>query len=639
MSLAKQLWLGIGVIVLLAFGSSFAVSTLSAKNYLEQQLLLKNIDNATTLALSMSQMPKEPVALELFLAAQFDAGHYQLIRLTNPQHKTLVQRQAESVALEVPTWFARLIPLQVAPGIAQVSDGWKQYGTLLVQSHTRFAYQALWNEMLGMLWLCLLLGAASGLLGGLLLKIVLRPLGRVVQQAEDMQARRFTTNPEPATREFAALVRAMNALSERVRTMLQAESARLEQVRQEAHYDALTGLLNRTQFMLSADSHLKREDALHTGALVITRIGEVAEINRVQGRVVTDELLACLGQVLNTFMKDQTDWCAGRLNGADLVLFAPSVVDVETLAQQLHENYRAAVRALPAFKDFPLPTGVTNFMTGESLTHVLTRADMALLQAESSAFNPVRVILNKTNILPSDLGIWRAQLQEALAQGRIKLAEFFVRDNKGNLLHMECPARIQLKAEGEWLTAGQFMPWATKLGLMSQLDRQVVMLALQKLQQYDANESTSIGINLSQDALLEPAFHDWLSSTLKAQPTVVTRLWLEFSEQQVFQHLPEFRNFCHKVHTLGCKIGLEHVGHEIARISELHDLGLDYVKVDGALIHGIDHHLSNQVFLRGLCQITHSLGLMALAEGVSTTAELELLPALGFQGATGPGVR
>lgn len=641
MSLAKQLWLGICAIVLLAFGSSFTVSTLSAKKYLEQQLLLKNIDNATTLALAMSQMPKDPVALELFLSAQFDAGHYQQIHLTDPKRKTLVERQANQLEAGAPVWFSRLIPLHVASGIAQVSDGWKQYGTLQVQSHAGFAYRILWNEMLGMLLSCLLLAIVSGLLGGVLLKIVLRPLNRVVHQAEEMQARRFITNPEPATPELAALVRAMNSLSERVRMMLQAESKRLEQVRQEAHYDALTGVLNRTQFMLSATNHLKREDALHTGALVITRIGALAEINRVQGRAVADELLACLGQVLKTFMHEQPGWCAGRLNGADLVLFAPSEADVETLAQQLHENYRIAVASLPAFKDLPLPTGVTNFATGESLTHVLTRADMALLQAETSAFNPVRVILNKTNALSSDLNTWRSDLQEVLDAGRIKLGAYAVRGNKGELLHMECPARIQLTPEGEWLTAGQFMPWATKLGLMSQLDRHVVMLALQRLQQNQTTgaEPEAVGINLSLDALLDAGFHDWLASILKVQPTQAARLWLEFPEQQVFQHLPDFRNFCHKVHKLGCKIGLEHAGHQVARISELHDLGLDYVKVDGAIIHGVDHHLSNQVFLRGLCLITHSLGLMTLAEGVSSPAEQDLLPALGFHGTTGPGVQ
>ncbi len=58
MSLIKQLWAGIALLMVLAFGDSAIVSTLAARSYLEQQLQLKDSDNATALALSMSQMEK-----------------------------------------------------------------------------------------------------------------------------------------------------------------------------------------------------------------------------------------------------------------------------------------------------------------------------------------------------------------------------------------------------------------------------------------------------------------------------------------------------------------------------------------------------------------------------------------------------
>ena len=58
MSLIRQLWIAIAVVTLLAFSGSLVLSTLSARQYLEEQLRLKNVDNATSLALSMSQLPK-----------------------------------------------------------------------------------------------------------------------------------------------------------------------------------------------------------------------------------------------------------------------------------------------------------------------------------------------------------------------------------------------------------------------------------------------------------------------------------------------------------------------------------------------------------------------------------------------------
>ena len=65
MSLIKQLWLAIALVMLVAFAGSFLVSSLSAKAYLEEQLLLKNLDNATSLASTLSQMPKDEVTIEL----------------------------------------------------------------------------------------------------------------------------------------------------------------------------------------------------------------------------------------------------------------------------------------------------------------------------------------------------------------------------------------------------------------------------------------------------------------------------------------------------------------------------------------------------------------------------------------------
>ena len=143
MTLTKQLWLAVAAIMTIAFGISFLVSVWSAKSYLEDQLRLKNIDNANSLALSMSQIEKDPVLIELLIAAQFDIGHYKSIRLTSPTGKVMVEQVSEAVTDKVPAWFVDLIPLKSEPGIAQVQDGWRQYGTLTVLSHNRFAYQAL----------------------------------------------------------------------------------------------------------------------------------------------------------------------------------------------------------------------------------------------------------------------------------------------------------------------------------------------------------------------------------------------------------------------------------------------------------------------------------------------------------------
>lgn len=70
MSLFRQLWLSIITLTVFVFLGSFLVSVLSARNYLEEQLLIKNGDNAAALALSLSQLPeKDPVTVALMVSA------------------------------------------------------------------------------------------------------------------------------------------------------------------------------------------------------------------------------------------------------------------------------------------------------------------------------------------------------------------------------------------------------------------------------------------------------------------------------------------------------------------------------------------------------------------------------------------
>uniref|UniRef100_UPI00301E0A80 EAL domain-containing protein n=2 Tax=Bacteria TaxID=2 RepID=UPI00301E0A80 len=64
-----------------------------------------------------------------------------------------------------------------------------------------------------------------------------------------------------------------------------------------------------------------------------------------------------------------------------------------------------------------------------------------------------------------------------------------------------------------------------------------------------------------------------------------------------------------------------------------------YLKIDASLIRGIDGSREQQTILRGMATLCHSIGILAIAEGVDTLQEAELLHELGMDGVTGPGIR
>jgi EAL domain-containing protein (putative c-di-GMP-specific phosphodiesterase class I) len=191
--------------------------------------------------------------------------------------------------------------------------------------------------------------------------------------------------------------------------------------------------------------------------------------------------------------------------------------------------------------------------------------------------------------------------------------------------------------KGDWLPASRFLPVAERLRLTPELDFSAVSLGLQELHAHP--ELIGLAINLSGSSIADPEFRHKLLQLLGSQREVTPRLWIEVAETGALKHLGALRDLCRELKAFGCQVGLEHFGYHFDQIGLLHDLGLDYLKIDASFIRGIDSNGGNQAFLKGLCGIAHNIGLQVLAEGVATNAELLALTALGFDGATGPAIR
>ena len=190
---------------------------------------------------------------------------------------------------------------------------------------------------------------------------------------------------------------------------------------------------------------------------------------------------------------------------------------------------------------------------------------------------------------------------------------------------------------GEWLPAGHFLPVAERLRLTPQLDLTAVRLGLRELAAHP--DLPGLAINLSASSISDERFRTELLAQLAADRANASRLWLEVAEGGALKHLAEFRELCLALKLAGCRVGLEHFGHHFSQIGQLHDLGLDFLKVDASFIRGVDGNPGNTAFLRGLSGIAHTIGLLVLAEGVTSDAELAALGAIGFDGATGPLIR
>ena len=635
MSLFRQLWLAVISLTLVFFIGSFLVSVLTARAYLEQQLSVKNLDNANALALSLSQLPKkDPVAIELLIAAQFDSGHYQVIRLADPEHRVIVERKYVGDARGAPIWFARIFPIRASQGIAQVQDGWRQLGTLTVTSHTRYAYLELWNGALRLLTWLLAAGLIAGLIGSVVMRVIMRPLKQVVGQAQAISERQFITLNEPRTPELKSVVRAMNQMVARLKQIFAEEAERLDHLRREINHDALTGLPNRDAFMNAMQTALAREDAAALGTLLIVRLSDLNSMNSQLGHGAADLLLKRVAALLSEYCAQNPEHLAARLKGADFALLAPGAADGAQLAQEIVTLLKQPLMsAWPSLHDH-FHIGAIPYQRGSDLPTLLAAADEALAAAEGAGPHGWHAANEGATPIARSADAWRHLLTTATIEKRLKLAYYPVRTSSGQLLHQESMVRLQITQDGPWLVAGDFIPMAARLKLSSSLDFEVIRLALHTLK----NESGDIAVHLSTDTIVDWGFHSRLSNLLDQHPELRPRLWFEVSEYAVLRQPEAFREIARLLKSMRCKVGIEHAGHRLSDLAQLADLGLDYLKVDSSLVRTIDQHIGNQALLSGICKMAHTLGITMIAEGVQTQAELEVLPQLGFDGATGPAV-
>lgn len=631
MTLIKQLWVAIGVVAVLAFGGSLVISMLSARHYLEQELLVRNVDSATALALSLTQLPKDAVTIELQINAQFDTGHYRRIRLVAPDGRALIERARDTAHFAAPRWFADLFPIQAPPGLAQVQDGWLQFGTLSVEGDVGFAHATLWRGTLRLLAWFIAGGLLTGLVGSVLLSRIIEPLSRIVTQAEALGDRRFLTTPEPSTAEFRAVVRAMNRLTERMRSMLIDEAARLEDLRRLHQHDELTGLLNRTQFMNVLDTALTRDDLPESGSLWLLRVGNLTQLNQASGRARVDRLLTEIGAQLRTYAANHANWETARLNGSDFALLAPAQGANTTLADALLGPLHELVDTWAPEALIELRAGAGTYRRGTARNQVLATADRALALAEQGGPHAIHLLADDT--APSkhtELSDWRRVLSAALEGGCLRLDTYPVMSIGGRTIHLEALARLHL--DDGWQSAGYFIPWATRTNLVTRIDEQVVEHALRLI----ASGAPSLCINLSPESLHDTGFRQRLFDRLHSHPRESAVLSIEIPEIGVIRWPAEFRAMGLSLRPLGCRMGIEHVGSAFSRIPSMHELGVDYLKVDASLIRGIDANPGNQSFVRGLAMLAHTIGLQVYAEGVASADERRCIEEIGCDGFTGP---
>jgi diguanylate cyclase len=186
----------------------------------------------------------------------------------------------------------------------------------------------------------------------------------------------------------------LHSLAERVAHMereAQGYREHLEEQRQKALVDPLTGLPNRAAWSERLDHEVKQwQQHGNTLLLAMLDLDHFKRINDNYGHLAGDKVLKIIANVLRKRLRG-TDFIA-RFGGEEFVLLMPSTVPAAGL--KLLESLRASIEACPFhFKGEPVTitvsVGMSAFRPGEHSDQVLKRADQALYRAKNAGRNRV----------------------------------------------------------------------------------------------------------------------------------------------------------------------------------------------------------------------------------------------------------
>ena len=173
---------------------------------------------------------------------------------------------------------------------------------------------------------------------------------------------------------------------EKTRQAVAQQSQKLEQAKEEARVDALTGLPNRRAF----DERIEQAHAAFTAdgtsfAVALLDVDHFKKFNDVHGHAVGDKVLEVVGEVLRQTQRG-TDHVA-RYGGEEFVVLleripghqAKSVVD-----RQRGRIGKSTLRVDGKDLSITVSAGVAEIQPGESIKSVLQRADQALYAAKEA---------------------------------------------------------------------------------------------------------------------------------------------------------------------------------------------------------------------------------------------------------------
>lgn len=401
--------------------------------------------------------------------------------------------------------------------------------------------------------------------------------------------------------------------------------------------DPVTGLLNRRGLALHiADM----QDRLpETASLVVMHIDldKFKSINDVYGHDTGDVVLREVARRLQAHLGD--DALIARAGGDEFIAVAvhdaaagPADGIAESLRAMMIEPVEANARSCRIGATLGFAEWTAGGGTG--IEQTLADADTALMSGKAAGrcrtvrFRPEMGVEARTSAAVA------AEIKRALAEDAF--VPFFqpqVDYPHGRVVGLEALARWR-RCDGRHDPAATFIRVANETGLVSQIDRMIYGKCLDALCELDRSglDRPTVSINLSAQQLGTDGIVELLLDGLFERGLSPSTVNIEVLESTLLDNRADRINCnINALAKAGFGIELDDFGTGHTALASLTTFPVNRIKIDRSLISGVDLDRKKRAIVSGLFLVCDKLGIEALAEGVETRAELDVLHGIGFR--------
>lgn len=428
------------------------------------------------------------------------------------------------------------------------------------------------------------------------------------------------------------------------------ETRRLsEKIKYQASHDALTGLVNRSEFdgilqqLVQETNHDKLDHAL-----CYLDLDQFKVVNDTCGHLAGDELLRQLGDVLVRHIRK--DDVLARLGGDE---FGILMNDCSWEAA-----FHACEKLRNVIRDFQFAWEGRSFSVGVSIgissinnctanaADSLREADAACYAAKEKGRNRVHVFRFDDEELAMRHGEmqWVEKIQQALDENRFVLyAQLIVPvsedPEKPEGLHFETLVRY-LDKQGNIIPPGAFLPAAERYNLATTLDKWVINHLFDWLSSHpDCLDKLSMcSVNLSGLSLADESMLGFITKMFDRYSVPTEKICFEITETAAIGSLNNAAKFIQHLRDMGCSFSLDDFGSGLSSFAYLKNLPVDYLKIDGLFVKDILDDQVDLAMVRSINEVGHVMGKKTVAEFVENKQIFDLLNKLGVDYAQGYGI-